>query len=96
MNRIRDCRVLKREGLQLQNTHRALGYLIDHVPVRVIHEGLAVGELMKTRMVRRRLDREGMAWDAQNGGMRRTQMAERMREYICEPWVEQMLYAGQG
>ena len=95
MNRIRDCRVLKREGLQLQNTHRALGYLIDHVPVRVIHEGLAVGELMKTRRVRRRLDREGMAWDAQNGGMRRTQNAERMRECIREPWVEQMLCSGQ-
>ena len=42
MRRISDCRVLMREGLQLQNTRRALGYLIDHVPVRVIHEGLAV------------------------------------------------------
>ena len=65
MCRIRDCRVLMREGLQLQNTQRALGHLIDHVPVRVVHEGLAVGEMMKPRTVRRRLDREGMAWGAQ-------------------------------
>ena len=39
MRRIRDCRVLRREGLHLQNTHRVLGHLIDHVPARVIHEG---------------------------------------------------------
>ena len=95
MNRIRDCRVLKREGLQLQNTHRALCYLIDHVPVRVLHEGLAVGELMTTRTVRRRLDREGLASDAQNGGQRRTQLAQRMSDVICQPWVEQHLYTGR-
>ena len=52
MHRISDCRVLMREGLQLQNTKRALGYLIDHVPVRVVHEGLAVGEMLKTRTAR--------------------------------------------
>ena len=96
MCRIRDCRVLMREGLQLQNTQRALGYLIDHVPVRVVHEGLAVGEMMKPRTVRRRLDREGMAWDAQQGGTRRTQLMTQMQELLREPWVEKMITTGQG
>ena len=96
MHRISDCRVLMREGLQLQNTKRALGYLIDHVPVRVAHEGLAVGEMMKTRTVRRRLDREGLAWDAQKGGNRRTQFTQQVQELIHEPWVERMLSNGQG
>ena len=96
MRRVSDCRVLKREGLQIQNTRRALGYLIDHVPVRVIHEGLATCEMMNTRTVRRRLDREGLVWDAQKGGTMRTQFANKVQGLIQEPWVEQMLSKGQG
>ena len=80
----------------MQNSRQALGYLIDHVPVRVIHEGLAVGEMMKTRATRRRLDREGMAWDAQKGGERRTQFAQKVRGLMTEHWIERMTTNGQG
>ena len=88
MNRIQECRVLKREGLQLQHSRQALAYLIDHVPVRVKHAGLAVGETMKNRSNRRKLDREGIAWDAQQGGERRAQLAQKMREMMNEPWIK--------
>ena len=50
---------------------------------------------MTTRTVRRRLDREGLAWEAQKGGIRRTQLAQRRRDVICQPWVEQQLYTGR-
>ena len=77
--RIRHCRVLMREGLQLLNAQRALCYLIDRVPLRAIREGQAIGEMTKTLKVRRRLDREGLAWEAQQGGTRRTQLTQTMQ-----------------
>ena len=82
MSRIHECRVLKKEGLQMQHTRKALAYLIDHVPVRVRHAGLAVGEMMKTNHTRRKIDREGIAWDAQQGGERRAQFAQKIREMM--------------
>ena len=96
LRRIRECRVLIKEGMQLQNSKQALGYLIDHVPVRVLHEGLAVGEMMKTKMQRRRLDREGMAWEAQKGGERRNLLAQAMREILNEQGIRMLINNGQG
>ena len=52
--------------------------------------------MMKSRTVRRRLDREGLAWDAQKGGERRTQLAQQVQGLIQEPWVGRMLSNGQG
>ena len=96
VRRIRECRVLLKEGMQLQNSKQALGYLIDHVLVRVLHEGLAVGEMMNKNIQRRRLDREGMAWEAQKGGERRNLLAQAMREIMTEQGFGRMINNGQG
>ena len=69
---------------------------MDHVLVRVLHEGLAVGAMMKTKIQRRRMDREGMAWEAQKGGERRNLLAQAMREILNDQGIRRMINNGQG